>query len=168
MASNPPNTHRSLSRLTSAQILWSTEAAEQGLANLASRVATELAGCSAFCLWLEGPMGAGKTTTTRAILYALGLPSKVPVLSPTYTYMTEYQLPSGAWIAHLDLYRMPDLCSLEECGFDDRKNYRGVFVEWPPTSGGIFTPMLQPTHILSIGFSSDGLQRSYQLQKLHP
>ena len=112
-------------------------------------------------------MGAGKTTTTRAILYALGLPEKVPVLSPTYTYMTEYKLPDTSWIAHLDLYRLSDVSSIEEVGFDDRKKYRGVFVEWPPSIDTIYTDMLKPSHLLKIDSTASLETRTYKFYSLN-
>ena len=49
-----------------------------------------------------GKAGTGKTTVAREILRVLGVPESVPVLSPTFTYMTEYETPSGL-IAHMDL-----------------------------------------------------------------
>ena len=143
--------------------LWTDQGPEKDVTRIAARVAADLTSAADFCLWLDGPMGAGKTTMTRAILYALGLPAKVPVLSPTYTYMTEYQLPNAQWFAHLDLYRMPDLAGIEEAGIDDRKKYHGVFVEWPPHSADIQSNMLRPTHVLSIQPATDTSERHYTL-----
>ena len=150
--------------------LWKDEGPESEVPRIAKRIAESLLDSANaennrakknFCLWLEGPMGAGKTTTTRAILYELGLPRKTPVLSPTYTYMTEYQLPDGNWFAHLDLYRLGNLSGLEEAGFDDRKCYQGIFVEWPPDAETSHLGILTPSHKLSIATAESDDNRIY-------
>ena len=68
-------------------------------------------------LHLEGDLGAGQTTTARALLHALGVEGVVR--SPTYTLVERYETAKGE-VAHLDLYRIADpavhdLCNLV-CG----------------------------------------------------
>jgi tRNA threonylcarbamoyladenosine biosynthesis protein TsaE len=104
-----------------------------------------------FVLWLQGDLGAGKTTFTGAFLHALGLDSSVPVLSPTYTYMTEYQTTLGL-CAHLDLYRLVegDLDSLES--LLSGRQYSGLIVEWPMRAA--LSPFITRTHQLHFDFST--------------
>ncbi|MBP9708421.1 MAG: tRNA (adenosine(37)-N6)-threonylcarbamoyltransferase complex ATPase subunit type 1 TsaE [Oligoflexales bacterium] len=89
-----------------------------------------------FVLWLDGNLGAGKTTVVRNILQQQGLSTATPVVSPTFTYINEYEI-AGAWYAHLDLYRLVDnLKELEELDLAnflalDYRQYRGFFIEWP-------------------------------------
>ena len=62
---------------------------------------------------LEGDLGAGKTTFTKA--FAKGLGVKRTVNSPTFTIMKQYmgRLP----LNHLDVYRLAD--SDEDLGWDE-------------------------------------------------
>ena len=76
---------------------------------------------------LRGELGAGKTTTARAMLEALGHDGVVP--SPTYTLVEPYELPAGT-IYHVDLYRISDESELEFLGWTDLREGL-VLVEWP-------------------------------------
>ncbi len=78
---------------------------------------------------LEGGLGAGKTTFTRAAIYGLGVSEQTAVTSPTFALLHRYQgrLP----IAHADFYRLGDEVELEELGVDELLEEGAVlFVEW--------------------------------------
>ena len=78
---------------------------------------------------LEGGLGAGKTTFTRAAVYGLGVAEDTAVTSPTFALLHQYQgrLP----IAHADFYRLADEVELEELGVDELLDDGAVlFVEW--------------------------------------
>ena len=78
---------------------------------------------------LEGGLGAGKTTFTRAAVYGLGVAEDTAVTSPTFALLHQYQgrLP----IAHADFYRLADEVELEELGVDELLDEGAVlFVEW--------------------------------------
>lgn len=66
-----------------------------------------------YTITLEGDLGAGKTTFTKAFAKALGV--KRTVNSPTFTIMKQYtgRLP----LNHLDVYRLAD--SDEDLGWDE-------------------------------------------------
>jgi len=53
---------------------------------------------------LYGDLGAGKTVVSRGI--ARGLDITVPVTSPTFTVVQEYQLKDNNFLFHLDMYRI--------------------------------------------------------------
>lgn len=113
-----------------------------------------------FSLWLKGDLGAGKTTFARELLRELGVPEAVPVLSPTFTYMTEYETPGG-FIAHMDLYRLVD-------GDEDSvemllsgRSFKGLIIEWPERAPE--SSFIQKTHEISISATEDDLVRLIEL-----
>lgn len=62
-------------------------------------------------LFLEGELGAGKTTLTGGIAGALGFADAVT--SPTYALMHAYPTPAGR-LLHVDAYRVRDVAELYE------------------------------------------------------
>lgn len=85
-------------------------------------------------VYLEGDLGAGKTTLARGFLQALGHRGRVP--SPTYTLVEPYEL-SGYRIYHVDLYRIRDARELEHLGLSEQLDSGVVTViEWPEHGAG--------------------------------
>lgn len=86
-------------------------------------------------LYLEGDLGAGKTTLVRGVLRALGHTGRVK--SPTYTLTEIYSLPDFE-LYHFDLYRMHDPREWLDAGFREVANERTVsLVEWPEKAAGL-------------------------------
>jgi tRNA threonylcarbamoyladenosine biosynthesis protein TsaE len=78
---------------------------------------------------LEGDLGAGKTFFARALCRALGVPPTLPVTSPTFTLIHEYdgRLP----IRHADLYRLHGPEELDPLGLrEQRAEGALLLVEW--------------------------------------
>ncbi|HEN47416.1 MAG TPA: tRNA (adenosine(37)-N6)-threonylcarbamoyltransferase complex ATPase subunit type 1 TsaE, partial [Mizugakiibacter sp.] len=75
-------------------------AGPEATTRLAERLAAVLHGG---VIYLQGELGAGKTSFARALLQTLGVTGRIK--SPTYSLLESYRLPQGtAW--HLDLYRI--------------------------------------------------------------
>jgi len=80
-------------------------------------------------VWLEGDLGAGKTTLVRGLLRAAG--ETGPVKSPTYT-LVEVHVVSGLHFYHFDFYRFNQAEEYLDAGLDEYFSGSGIcLVEWP-------------------------------------
>jgi len=107
-------------------------------------------------LWLEGDLGAGKTTLVRGLLRAAG--EKGAVKSPTYT-LVELHAVSGLNFYHFDFYRFNYPEEYLEAGLDEYFSGGGIcLVEWPDKAA----PYL-PSADLCIALSVVGESRTVTL-----
>lgn len=101
---------------------------------------------------LNGDLGAGKTTFTKALCKALKV--KENVTSPTFTLMNIYtsgRLP----LYHFDMYRIEDESEAQELGLNDYFYSNGVcMIEWAENIKHILPKNLITINIEKIGETS--------------
>ena len=108
--------------------------------------------------WLQGDLGAGKSSLARALLRELGVEGAIR--SPTYTLVERYSPPGGD-VVHLDLYRISAAGELEFLGLDElRGEVRLWLVEWPERGGSGL-----PAPDLRIRLELEGAGRRVDLQE---
>lgn len=80
-------------------------------------------------IFLQGELGAGKTTFVRGFLRSLGYEG--PIRSPTFALVESYQI-NHQHIHHFDFYRINDAEEVEYLGLNDYFTSDAIcLVEWP-------------------------------------
>jgi tRNA threonylcarbamoyladenosine biosynthesis protein TsaE len=101
---------------------------------LGGRIGEQVEGGDVFALW--GDLGSGKTLFTRGIARGMGVPLQIPVTSPTFTLINEYE--GRLHLFHLDLYRLTTSEELETLPWREALFGAGVTViEWPERLGAM-------------------------------
>lgn len=94
---------------------------------LAASIAQENKG-NIFALF--GDLGAGKTAFVQG--FAKGLNIKDKILSPTFVFIREHNIPNtNRKLYHLDLYRIENIDDIQQLGIQDLLNSDSiVLIEW--------------------------------------
>ena len=92
-----------------------------------------------FNIRLEGNLGAGKTSLTRATLRALGVTGRIK--SPTFTLLETYPIDSEIEVFHFDFYRFETPEEFLDAGFRDNFSPGHItFCEWSEKAGECLPP----------------------------
>jgi tRNA threonylcarbamoyladenosine biosynthesis protein TsaE len=103
-------------------------------------------------IFLQGPLGAGKTTLVTAIAVAYGVPED-QVSSPTFALHNHMLTADGQSVHHLDGYRIETPKEYEQIGLEMLP--QGLtFVEWPEKCR-----LLKPTFEIKITVNEDETRR---------
>jgi tRNA threonylcarbamoyladenosine biosynthesis protein TsaE len=129
---------------------------QAGLEALAGRLAVELP--SGSVVWLDGPLGAGKTTFVRAFMLARGCP--VAATSPTYALAHRHDSEGGE-LWHLDCYRLRDPEEAADLDWERFTSADVLLIEWPGRAGAWAAP---PNRIVRLSHE-DELTRRVEVQE---
>ena len=100
---------------------------------LAERLAMECP--KGMVIYLQGDLGAGKSTFARAFIHALGFDGSVK--SPTYSLLEVYAIADGFDALHMDLYRLADAEEVAFLALDEyAQNAKVWLIEWPEKGQG--------------------------------
>jgi tRNA threonylcarbamoyladenosine biosynthesis protein TsaE len=103
---------------------------EADVAALGERLGRSLP--SGSIVWLEGALGAGKTTLVRAVLRARG--AHRPATSPTFNLVHRHEGPRGP-VFHVDCYRLRHPTEASELDWGELIGSDLLLIEWPDRAG---------------------------------
>ena len=138
------------------------EAATLAIGASLAKVQHGLSEPQSFVVYLNGDLGAGKTTLTRGFVRGMG--HKGNVKSPTYTLVEPYEL--AQWrVFHFDLYRLSNPEELEYMGIRDYFNDNCCcFIEWPEKGLGL---LAQADLIINLAYQGDQRVITLKAQTAH-
>lgn len=83
-------------------------------------------------VWLEGELGAGKTTFVQSLVRGLGVSG--PATSPSYALVHHYDAPAGP-VYHVDCFRLKHPEEARDLDWDTLSGGVALLIEWPERAG---------------------------------
>ncbi len=124
-------------------------------------------------IYLQGELGAGKSTFARAFIHALGFDGSVK--SPTYSLLEVYALADGFDALHMDLYRLADAEEVAFLALDEyAQNAKVWLIEWPEKGQGhlpnadVLIRFSQQDNGRLLEFQAQNAMATASLKKLNP
>lgn len=135
---------------------------EMATVQFGGRLARAIAQSGAI-IYLEGDLGAGKTTLSRGIVQGFGHVGAVK--SPTYTLVEPYTM-AGKQVYHFDLYRLTSPDELDFMGLEDyfAEPAALCLVEWPARGAGSIPAPDLVLELADMGSTSDYQSAGRSLQ----
>lgn len=116
-------------------------------------------------VFLQGDLGAGKTTLCRGLVRGLG--HRGAVKSPTYTLVEPYDNTVPP-VYHFDLYRLGDPAELDAIGLRDYLDSEHLcVVEWPERGDGVLPPADLIITIRQVGSGRQADLKAVSLRARH-
>jgi len=103
-------------------------------------------------IFLQGPLGAGKSTFARAWLRKAGIQGRIK--SPSFSIVETYASDALGDIHHIDCYRMQTIDDLRVMGIADYLD-DCLLVEWPEKG---FYDLIRPDLIVHINVIHDSVR----------
>jgi tRNA threonylcarbamoyladenosine biosynthesis protein TsaE len=100
-------------------------------------------------VWLQGDLGAGKSTFARAMIQATARADIVA--SPTYGLVHRYEGPQGP-VYHVDCYRLRTPAEAGDLDWATVTNGSLLLIEWPERAGP-WAP--EPSHTVHLSHRPD-------------
>lgn len=117
-------------------------------------------------IFLDGDLGAGKTTFARACIRQMTQDLELEVPSPTFSILQDYDFknhPVINKIIHTDLYRINDGAEIEELGLNALENGTIALVEWPNNSDGALN---HPDLLIEFETLNEGQENEGRIAKI--
>ncbi len=125
-------------------------------------------------LFLEGEMGAGKSTFVRLLLQILA-PDARSQGSPTFPLVQEYETERGIPFYHIDLYRLKNEAELIDSGLEAQIEAPGAIacIEWGSLFATSFSYWLDSSkkrrksvYLVTITEGDQPMTRSYKVESI--
>lgn len=93
-------------------------------------------------VFLQGPLGAGKTAMAQGV--GQGLRVETPVTSPTFVLLARHE--GSTPLYHADLYRLADPDEVADLALEQQASDGVLLIEWPERG----LEVLPPDHLLVV------------------